>query len=169
MEEILENYPQLTREDIQACLGLRSGNGPRTLCSHSHGNATMTNKFKLDENFGHNIQRIFQDRGLDADTVRDEKLQGANDPRVLQAAIVERRILVTLDQDFGNVLMFPPEKTEGIAVIRFPGRATPELLEILISNFIDAMEKKLIKGKLWIVEPGRIREHQTDSWLDEDD
>jgi predicted nuclease of predicted toxin-antitoxin system len=129
----------------------------------------MTKKFKLDENLGRRVQQIFQDRRFDADTVRDEKLQGAKDPRVLQAATAEDRILVTMDQDFANVLIFPPEETAGIAVIRPPGRATPALLEKLISGLLDAIEKKLIKGRLWIVEPGRIREHQADPRLDEDE
>ncbi len=101
--------------------------------------------------------------------MRDEKLYGAKDARVLQAATAEGRILVTLDQDFANVLVFPPEDTAGIAVIRFPGQATPGLLENLILALLYAMEQKLIKGKLWIVEPGRIREHQPNPSLDDDD
>ena len=129
----------------------------------------MTRKFKLDENLGRNVQQIFHDRGHDAVTVREEKLSGAKDPRVLRAATAEGRILVTLDQDFANVLLFPPEETAGIAVVRFPGQATPGILETLISALLAALEQKLIKGKLWIVEPGRIREHQTDPWPDEGD
>ena len=50
-------------------------------------------KFKLDENFGRNVQRIFHERGHDAVTVRDEKLHGAKDPRVLQAATVKYAFL----------------------------------------------------------------------------
>jgi predicted nuclease of predicted toxin-antitoxin system len=99
----------------------------------------------------------------------NEKLHGAKDPRVLKAATSDQRILVTMDQDFANVLVFPPEETAGIAVIRAPGRVTPALLAGLISSLLDAIEKKLIMGKLWIVEPGRIREHQGDPGSDDDD
>lgn len=74
-----------------------------------------------------------------------------------------------MDQDFANVLVFPPNETAGIAVIRAPGLITPGLLDVLVSGLLDAVENKLIKGKLWIVEPGRIREHQADPRLDEDD
>lgn len=122
----------------------------------------MTFRFKLDENFGRNVQFIFQRRGFDAVTVHDENLRGAKDRRVLQAATAEDRILVTMDQDFANVLLYPPEDTSGIAVIRVPGQPSLTLLERLISGFLDAVERKLIKGRLWIVEPGRIREHETD-------
>jgi predicted nuclease of predicted toxin-antitoxin system len=128
----------------------------------------MSNKFKLDENFGRRLQRIFHDRGHDALTVRDEKLHGAKDPRVLDAAAAEGRILVTMDQDFANVLLFPPEETAGVAVIRFPGQATVRLLETLIVALLEALEQKRLKGRLWIVEPGRIREHQDNPDLGED-
>ena len=101
----------------------------------------MTNKFKLDENFGREMQQIFRERGFDADTVRDENLHGARDLRVLQAATAEDRILVTRDQDFANVLIFPPEETAGIAVIRVPGRVALALLRKLISALLNAMEK----------------------------
>ncbi len=129
----------------------------------------MTTKFKLDENFGRRAQQIFQDRGLDVETVRDEKLHGAKDPRVLEAATTEDRILVTMDQDFANTLLFSPEKTAGIAVIRASGRLTRALLLILISSLLDALQDKLIRGKLWIVEPGRIREHQASRSVEDND
>jgi predicted nuclease of predicted toxin-antitoxin system len=95
-------------------------------------------------------------------TVRDERLGGAKDPRVLAAASAEGRILVTMDQDFANVLRFPPNTTAGIAVIRFSGQANLRLLQSLVSALLGALEAKLIGGKLWIVEPNRIREHQDD-------
>ncbi len=31
------------------------------------------------------------------------------------AAVAEERILVTMDQDFGNVLLYPPVRTSGVA------------------------------------------------------
>jgi predicted nuclease of predicted toxin-antitoxin system len=129
----------------------------------------MTRKFKLDENFGRRVQAVFHARGHDAVTVRDEKLHGASDPRVLDAASSEGRILVTMDQDFANVLLYPPESTSGVAVIRFPGQATVRLLELLVVGLLNALEQKQIEGKLWIVEPGRIREHQNESTTDLED
>jgi predicted nuclease of predicted toxin-antitoxin system len=126
----------------------------------------MRRQFKLDENVGRRLQRIFHDRGHDAVTVRDQKLRGASHPRVLSAASAEGRILVTMDQDFVNVLLFPPATTAGVAVTRFPGRATARLLESLVAALLEALEQKRIKGRLWIVEPGRIHEHQNDLDLD---
>jgi predicted nuclease of predicted toxin-antitoxin system len=119
-------------------------------------------KFKLDENLGPSIQAIFREHGLDCSTAREEGLGGGDDPKVLQAAVAERRILVTNDHDFGNVLVYPPERTAGIVVLNPPGRVSLRLLRQLILVLLEALAGKDIDRKLWIVEPGRIREHQSD-------
>lgn len=123
-------------------------------------------KFKIDENFGPTVLDVFHLRGLDYQTVRDEGLSGADDPTVLAAAVAEDRILVTLDRDFSNVLLYPPENSAGVAVIRLRERASRQLLAMVLDSFLSACAQELIRGKLWIVEPGRIREHRSE---DEDD
>ena len=70
-------------------------------------------KFKLDENFGPTIQRVFQQRGLDYHTCR-KNLRGAVDEEVLKAAVAEGRILVTMDRDFSNVSDIHPIKRLGL-------------------------------------------------------
>lgn len=117
-------------------------------------------KFKLDENFGRSVQEVFIARGHDCLSVVDEGLGGAPDPKVLEAAVSEGRILVTMDQDFGNVLAYPPGPTEGIAVATVPGRGSLELLRSMALAFLSALELKPIRGRLWVIEPARIREHE---------
>jgi predicted nuclease of predicted toxin-antitoxin system len=119
-------------------------------------------KFKLDENFGPSALEVFQQHGADCQTVLEEKLGGADDKSVLASAVAENRVLVTLDRDVTNVLQFPPEQTSGVAVMLPGRRASRELLTLLIESFLAACEQKLIRGKLWIIEPGRIREHRLD-------
>jgi predicted nuclease of predicted toxin-antitoxin system len=119
-------------------------------------------KFKLDENLGPSVQAIFRLRGHDCATTREEGLGGADDPRILEAAVSEGRILVTNDHDFGNVLVYPPETTAGIALLNPPGRVSLGLLQRLVSALLEALSSgEDVRGKLWIVEPGRIREHQS--------
>lgn len=118
-------------------------------------------KFKLDENFGPTVHEVFQRRGLDCQTVVGEGLGGADDPTVIAATVAEDRILVTLDRDFTNVLLYPPEATAGVAVVRLGRRASRQLLASVLDSFLTACENQLIRGKLWILEPGRIREHRS--------
>lgn len=120
----------------------------------------MNVQFKLDENFGQAIQRLFLDRGHDCVTVRDEHLAGAPDDEVLRAARNEKRVLVTMDYDFSNVLRYPPQQTSGIVVINAPGRVSLPSLKNIVALMLNAISDERVRGKLWIVEPGRIREHE---------
>lgn len=118
--------------------------------------------FKLDENLGPTILQLFLHKGHDCRTALEEHLGGSPDETVLAAAKREGRVLVTMDHDFGNVLRYPPEDTSGIAVLNPPGRASRKGLGMLVQGLLSAIEEKTIHGKLWIVEPARIREHETD-------
>jgi predicted nuclease of predicted toxin-antitoxin system len=88
-------------------------------------------KFKLDENLGPRVQEVFLSRGHDYRTVRDQRLSGGSDEAILPAAVSEGRILVTLDQDFGNVLRYSPESTSGIAILSPQTQASRKLLYFL--------------------------------------
>ncbi len=117
-------------------------------------------KFKLDENLGPTVQEVFLKRGHDCRTVRDQRLSGSPDEPVLRAPVAEGRILVTMDHDFGNVLRYSPESTSGIAILGPQTQTSRKLLRFLAEALLVALERKTIRGKLWIVEPSRIREHE---------
>ncbi len=119
-------------------------------------------KFKLDENFGIRTQNLLRRAGHEVDTVRDEGLQGAPDDRLYDICCSEQMCLVTMDLDFADIIRFPANRTGGIAVIRAPGNPGLSLLESLIRQFINMLPEFQIASKLWIVEPGRIRVHQTE-------
>lgn len=118
-------------------------------------------KFKLDENFGARTQKIFQESGYEVDTVFDEGLQGATDLLIFDTCCREQRCLVTLDLDFADVIRFPPALCGGIVVIRAAQNPSLALLERLVRSFLDRISTESIIGHLWIVEPGRIRLHQS--------
>lgn len=119
-------------------------------------------RFKLDENFGTRTQHTFEEAGHDVHTVRQESLQGATDEQLFNICQTEQRCLVTLDLDFANVLRFPPDQTSGIAVIRMPRNPTLSALEQLVRQLLQEVDRMSIEEKLWIVEMGRIRVHQSD-------
>lgn len=114
---------------------------------------------KLDENLGERGRRLFVDAGHDVATVSDQGLAGAADHRVADVCRAERRLLVTLDLDFSNPLVFPPERYAGIAVLRLPKRLTPGDLDAAVETLITALASRPVEGRLWIVERRRIREY----------
>ncbi len=123
-------------------------------------------KFKLDENLGLAAARILREPGHDVSTVVDQKLQGAVDQTIYDVCLREQRCLVTLDLDFANVLRFSPEPTAGIVVLRPPGPILVNTLVSLTKQLLAALERENVIGRLWIVEMGRLRIHQSNT-LDE--
>jgi len=119
-------------------------------------------KLKLDENLGKSVKNFLVDKGFNVDDVYDEKIQGADDNAIFQKCISDGRCLITLDTDFCNVLRFPFDKSEGIIVFRSYGTHTPSLLKEMTAYMIAALNDNELKGKLWIIEPGRVRIHEQD-------
>jgi predicted nuclease of predicted toxin-antitoxin system len=121
--------------------------------------------FKLDENFGTRTQQLFLAAGHDVSTVGSQGLCGCPDRRLFEICGRESRCLVTLDIDFGDVTRFPPDHSAGIVVLRLPRNPTLPILESLVSALLRTLGDRPLAGRLWMVEPGRIRVHQTEAEL----
>lgn len=114
-------------------------------------------KIKADENISGAGIRLLREGGHDVATVHEEGWSGSDDSDVFRACLSERRVLVTLDRDFGHVLRFPPAQSAGIAVLELGGAESLDLLHDRSRDFLDVASKRTIEGELWIVEPGRVR------------
>ena len=64
--------------------------------------------FKLDENLSDRGQKRLREAGHDVMTVREQRLCGQPDSRVINVCLSEKRCLVTLDTDFADTLTYPP-------------------------------------------------------------
>jgi hypothetical protein len=114
-------------------------------------------KIKVDENIGDSGVGLLRRSGHDVATVHDEGLTGSLDEQIFQACVDERRVLVTLDRDFGHVPRFPPAHSAGIAVLELGGPESLTLLHDRLRDFLAVASRRTINGELWIVEPGRVR------------
>jgi predicted nuclease of predicted toxin-antitoxin system len=74
-------------------------------------------KFKLDENLSRSAGDLIRTAGHDTVTVAGQGLRGAADEILFEVCGRERRALVTLDRDFGQVLRYPPAASAGIVII----------------------------------------------------
>jgi len=118
-------------------------------------------KFKIDENLPVVFATDLKAAGHDAETVRDEALESAADDIVLAACDRESRVLVTEDLDFANVVAYPPERHQGIMVLRtrFQGLGALSAFRRLVIPNLNAP----VAGQLWIVDDSRVRVHKAAS------
>ena len=113
-------------------------------------------KFKLDQNMDPQSAEIFRKAGHDAITVKDQNLLGAKDNLITVICQQEERCLITLDTDFRNPFLYPPQEYPGIIVLRHPKPTRQSLLN-LVSQLCETLKKMDPTHQLWILEPGRVR------------
>lgn len=74
-------------------------------------------KFLLDENIGSSVAHHLKEMGHDVIWV-GEDLQGLEDELILAKAFREKRILITLDQDFGQLVFLYLRPHCGVVLLK---------------------------------------------------
>jgi predicted nuclease of predicted toxin-antitoxin system len=115
-------------------------------------------RFNFDENADPRWRIPLEEAGHHVSTVAEEHLQGAKDPVIARTCRDLGLCLVTADVGFAQILEYPPRDYPGIIVLRHP-RPTLAGMSQLVRQVAAALETRSPQGRLWIVEPGRIRIH----------
>ena len=68
----------------------------------------------------------------------------------------EERALITLDTDFADIRVYPPEQFPGLIVQRLIWQDKPSILNVL-RRITPVFSDETLEGRLWIVEEERIR------------
>ncbi len=74
-------------------------------------------KFLADESVDHPVVTFLISKGIDVTAVADFA-RGAPDTEVLQTANKEKRILLTMDKDFGELVFREQKLSAGVVLIR---------------------------------------------------
>jgi predicted nuclease of predicted toxin-antitoxin system len=122
-------------------------------------------RIKLDENLGVRTAETFRAAGHEVANVEEQGLRSAPDPRIFAVCAEEGRVLVTLDLEFANPLVFAPERSAGVAVLRVPDLPSGGDLVSAAMRLVAAMEVDDITGRLWIVGITRVRKYEPDKDL----
>jgi predicted nuclease of predicted toxin-antitoxin system len=113
-------------------------------------------KFKIDENLPTECAELFREAHFETDTVGEERLSGSTDSVLLEFCRAEARVLVTLDLDFADLRLYPPDSHSGIVVIRSKQQDKPALISLL-RRLLPVLASRSPERQLWIVEADRIR------------
>jgi predicted nuclease of predicted toxin-antitoxin system len=111
---------------------------------------------KLDENVPVEAAELLRAAGWHCDTVHDEGLAGADDPRDAAACQAGGLVLFTLDLDFADIRAYPPKEYAGIVVFRPAEPSRRQVLD-LVARVLPVFDAAWIDHQLWIVEPARVR------------
>src|SRR5438552_1598588 len=90
-------------------------------------------RFLADENIPASLVKGLRSAGHDVNWANDS-LQGAKDSMVLDAALVEERILVTLDKEFaGSAYRQHAARLSGLVLLRLDGLKRDEFVRTALS------------------------------------
>jgi predicted nuclease of predicted toxin-antitoxin system len=116
-------------------------------------------RFKFDENLDARWRVPLEEAGHQVSTVAEESLEGADDRTIAETCRSLELCLVTADLDFSQILEYPPERYAGLIALRHP-YPTLARMQALVRQVAVAVTRESPVGRLWIVEPGRIRIHE---------
>jgi len=113
-------------------------------------------KFFMDECIYKVTTDFLVQSGYDVVTVQQAGLSGFNNGEVLSKAISEQRIFVTRDVHFSNILLFPPQNSFGIIVLKIKPETIVEVHQVLL-ELINKYSQKDLSQTLIIVDRNKYR------------
>jgi len=111
----------------------------------------------LDANLSPEVGRLLEDAGHDAIHVAEVGLLSAPDPEIMEAAVLEGRVLLTADADFGALLALASLAAPSVVLLRSADHLRPaEQAELLAANILRISED-LEKGAIASLTRDRLR------------
>ncbi len=118
-------------------------------------------KFLVDECVGHGVAAWLKDQGYDVTSIL-EFSPGVPDVIVLQKALLENRVLITMDKDFGDIVFRNNSNHCGIILLRlfnWQPKHKINILEKILTHYADQIQNNFIvvtEQSVRIVRMGNI-------------
>ena len=114
----------------------------------------------LDQMLDVEVARRLASQGHDVVRLAEVGMSRADDDAVLAEGVRQRRILVTLDEHFGDWAILPLSKHPGVLRVKANPAATENVLGLLLP-FLDAHSGRGFANRLVIIRGNGIRWIQT--------
>ncbi len=119
----------------------------------------MSLRFFADHCISNFIVQMLRDAGYEVFRLRDYLPTDSSDSAVISKAQELNSILVSLNGDFADIVLYPPTNYKGIIAlqVRNHPEIIPQLMEVLENYLSGHTDMVNYKGKLLLVEVHRIR------------
>ena len=107
-----------------------------------------------DENCDFSVVVDLRLAGYDVVSIT-ERMPGTDDETVIEFARSERRLLITEDKDFGQLVFAAAKQNSGVILIRYPASTRSALTAALLKLLSDNGEN--LYSRFAVLEPGRVR------------
>lgn len=114
----------------------------------------MRLKFLIDVGFGRAVEDLLRTRGYDLKAVRDID-PCAKDSEILDIAVNEGRMVITMDKDFGELVHKLSMQHSGVLILRMEDARGMEKAEV-VGKILAEYESE-INGKFCIYQDERLR------------
>jgi predicted nuclease of predicted toxin-antitoxin system len=110
--------------------------------------------FIADESCAGPVIRALREAGHDLVAIA-EAAKGATDEQVLELAVKQKRVLITEDRDFGELVYARGRSSAGVILVRFRSRARGAKATTVVEAV--ARLGSRLRDAFTVVEPGRVR------------
>ena len=110
----------------------------------------------LDQMIDADVAIALRAAGYDVRCVADLGMARADDAEILEVAIQQNRILVTLDEDFGDWAVLPLDQHPGVIRIK-AAPTTTEVIQSVLLPFLETHASEEFSSRLVIVRLGGAR------------
>jgi predicted nuclease of predicted toxin-antitoxin system len=110
--------------------------------------------FVADESCAGPVIRALREAGHNVVAIA-EVARGATDEEVLDRALKEKRVLITEDRDFGELVYARGRPSTGVILVRFQSRARRGKPATVVAAVTKLGAR--LQGAFTVIEPGRVR------------
>ena len=110
----------------------------------------------LDQMLDEDVAQSIRNHGHDVIRVSELGLATADDAEILEHAIRSDRLLLTLDEHFGDWTVLPLSQNPGVVRIKANPATTRKILVVLVP-FLERSRERNFRDQLVIVRPNGVR------------